>query len=73
MLSELPEDVRRQIPALAITGSVHASNPAQRLLVVNNQVLMQDGQLTPDLVLETIGSRHSVFRFRGMRFRVANQ
>lgn len=73
LLSELPDDLRRQIPALAITGAVHADNPAQRLLVVNNQVLTQDGQLGPDLVLETIGSRHSVFRFRGTRFRVANQ
>ena len=73
LLSGLPEDLRRQIPALAITGVVHADNPAQRLLVVNNQVLTQDGQLGPDLVLETIGSRHSVFRFRGTRFRVANQ
>lgn len=73
LLSGLPEDLRRQIPALVITGVVHADNPAQRLLVVNNQVLTQDGQLGPDLVLETIGSRHSVFRFRDTRFRVANQ
>lgn len=73
LLSGLPEDLRRQIPALVITGVVHADNPAQRLLVVNNQVLTQDGQLGPDLMLETIGSRHSVFRFRGTRFRVANQ
>ena len=73
LLRGLPEDLRRQIPALVITGVVHADNPAQRLLVVNNQVLTQDGQLGPDLVLETIGSRHSVFRFRGTRFRVANQ
>ena len=73
LLSGLPEDLRRQIPALVITGVVHADNPAQRLLVVNNQVLTQDGQLGPDLVLETIGSRHSVFRFQGTRFRVANQ
>ena len=73
LLSGLPEDLRRQIPALAITGVVHADNPAQRLLVVNNQVLSQDGQLGPDLVLETIGSRRSVVRFRGTRFRVANQ
>ncbi len=73
LLRGLPEDLRRQIPALVITGVVHADNPAQRLLVVNNQVLTQDGQLGPDLVLETVGSRHSVFRFRGTRFRVANQ
>ena len=73
LLNGLPEDLRRQIPTLVITGVVHADNPAQRLLVVNNQVLTQDGQLGPDLVLETIGSRHSVFRFRGTRFRVANQ
>ncbi|MBK9572928.1 MAG: general secretion pathway protein GspB [Rhodoferax sp.] len=69
LLGELQDDIRRQIPALSITGVVHSANPAQRLLVVNNQVLTQGSLAAPELRLEEIEPRSSVFSFRGTRFR----
>ena len=72
LLSQLSEDVRRQIPPLAITGAVYSENPGQRLLLVNNQVLSQGSLAAPDVNLEEIGVRSSVFSFRGTRFRVAH-
>ena len=72
LLGELPEDIRRQIPALSITGVVHSANPAQRLLVVNNQVLTQGSVAAPEVNLEEIQPKSSVFSFRGTRFRVAH-
>lgn len=72
LLGELPEDLRRQIPALSITGVVYSANPAQRLLVVNNLVLTQGSLAAPELRLEEIESKSSVFSFRGTRFRVAH-
>ncbi|MBK9572173.1 MAG: general secretion pathway protein GspB [Rhodoferax sp.] len=72
LLGELQEDIRRQIPALSITGVVHSANPAQRLLVVNNQVLTQGSLAAPELRLEEIENKSSVFSFRGTRFRVAH-
>lgn len=72
LLSELPQDLRRGIPALTITGAVYSDNPAQRLLVVNNQVLAQGSLVAPDLRLEEIQSKSSLFIFRGTRFRVAH-
>jgi general secretion pathway protein B len=72
LLSELPEDIRRQIPALAITGAVYSDNPAQRLLLVNGQVLGQDSLAAPDVTLVEIRSNHSEFSFRGTRFRLAH-
>ena len=72
LLSELPEDFRRQLPALAITGAVYAQTPAQRLLLVNNQVLNQGSLAAPELTLEEIRPRSSVFNFRGTRFRLAH-
>ena len=71
-LSELPEEVRRQIPTLAINGSVYSDNPAQRMLVVNNLVQTQGSQIAPDLRLEEIGAKSSVFSFAGTRFRIAH-
>lgn len=72
LLSELPEELRRQIPALAITGAVYSANPAQRLLLVNNQVLTQGSLAAPELTLEEIRAKSSVFSFRGTRFRLAH-
>ncbi|MBE0474400.1 general secretion pathway protein GspB [Rhodoferax sp.] len=70
LLSELPAELRNQIPKITITGSVYSDSPAQRLLLVNNLVLSQGGQVTPDLKLEEIQPRSSVFSYKGSRFRV---
>ena len=72
LLSEMPEDFRRQIPALTITGAVYSEAPAQRLLLVNNLVLHQGDLAAPELSLEEIRPKSSVFSFRGTRFRVAH-
>jgi general secretion pathway protein B len=72
LLSELPPDIRSQIPALAITGAVYSDNPAQRLLLINGQVLSQGSLAAPDLTLERIGANTSEFSFRGTRFRMAH-
>ena len=72
LLSELADATRSQIPALAITGTVYSDDPKQRLLLVNNQVLPQGSVVAPDLKLEEIRPRSSVFNFRGTRFRVAH-
>lgn len=72
LLSELPEATRRQIPAMAISGVVYSDNPAQRLLLVNGQVLNQASQVAPDLTVVEIHSNNSEFSFRGTRFRVAH-
>lgn len=70
MLQELPDDIRAQIPKITVTGSVYASAPAQRLLLVNNQVLNQGQTLAPELLLEEIQPKHAILNFRGTRFRV---
>lgn len=70
LLAELPQDLRSQIPKITITGSVYSASPAQRLLLANNLVLAQGAQIAPDLTLEEIQPRSSVFTFQGTRFRV---
>ncbi|MDD2882311.1 MAG: general secretion pathway protein GspB [Rhodoferax sp.] len=71
LLSELPDALRRQIPALTITGTVYADDPKLRLLLVNNQVLTQGSVVAPELTLEEIRQHSAVFNFRGTQFRVA--
>jgi len=67
---DLTEELRRQLPALQITGAIYSDNPSQRLLLVNGLVLPQNSAINPELVLEEIGPRSSIFRFRGTRFKV---
>ena len=72
LLAELPEALRRDVPALHITGAVYSANPAQRLLVVNNQVLNQGSQAAPGVVLEEIQPHSAVFSANGTRFRLSH-
>lgn len=72
LLSELPVDIRGQIPALAISGSVYSDNPSQRLLLINGLVLPQGSQVAPDVTLVEIQRGSSEFSFRGTRFRLAH-
>ncbi|BCO29377.1 hypothetical protein MIZ03_4300 [Rhodoferax lithotrophicus] len=69
-LADLPESLRRQIPAVQITGSVYSDSPSQRLLLVNNQVLPQGSTVAAELILEEIRVRSAVFSFRGTRFQM---
>ncbi|MFG6459054.1 general secretion pathway protein GspB [Roseateles sp. BYS96W] len=68
-VSELPDGVRRELPTLAIGGSVYSDDPASRLVIVNGEVQHEGAKLTKDLVLEQIRPRELVLRFKGQRYR----
>jgi general secretion pathway protein B len=70
LLSALPEDIRRQIPPLSISGVVYSADPTQRLLLVNGLVLNEGSQVAPDLSVVEIRSNSAEFNFKGTRFRV---
>ena len=70
--NDLPEGMRRQIPPLVITGSVYSKNPDKRLLLVNNQVIAQGTLAAPEVTLEEIQAKSSVFSYQGTRFRLAH-
>ncbi len=69
-LAELPETTRAAIPKLTVSGSVYSGNAAQRMLIVNGQVLNEGSTVAPDLVLESIGPRSAVLNLRGTRVRL---
>ncbi len=68
-LAELPESSRRELPKLAISGSVYSDDPASRFIIVNGEVAREGAKLGIDLVLEEIRPRELVLRFRGQRYR----
>jgi general secretion pathway protein B len=69
-VAELPPDVQRDLPKLAISGGVHSDNAAQRMLIVGGQVMHEGAEVAPGLVLEQIRPRNAVLRFRGLRYSV---
>lgn len=69
-VTELPPDVARDLPRLAITGGVFSPNPAQRMLIVAGQVVSEGAELAPGLKLEEIRAKTAVLKFRGLRYSV---
>lgn len=67
-LAELPEALRRQIPALQPGGAMDSPQPSARLLIVNGQPFREGDQLAPGLTLLQIRLRSAVLDFRGTRF-----
>jgi general secretion pathway protein B len=70
MLNELPEAMRRQIPALNISGAVYSDSPPEWTLIINDQLIGKGGQVAPDVRLEEISGSSAVFNFKGQRFRI---
>lgn len=69
--SELPDDVRRSLPALSVGGSVYSSNPSDRVLILNGRPFREGDQPTPELTLEEIRLKSAVLRFRNHRYAIS--
>jgi len=67
-LAELPDDVRREVPALAFGGSVYSELPAQRMVILNGQLLREGDSITNELAVEQIRQKSAVLRIKGRRF-----
>ena len=63
-------DLRQQVPALVIGGSVYSPQASARMVVVNGQVFQEGSSLAPELKLEQIRQKAAVFSIRGQRFEV---
>ncbi len=70
MLHDLPDTLRRQIPALHISGAVYSDSPPQWTLIINDQIMGKGSQVAPDVRLEEISASSAVFNFKGQRFRM---
>jgi len=67
---QLPENIRSQLPPLAVGGSIYSSNAADRSLIVDGRILRENDRLNADLTLEQIRPRTAVLRFKGYRFEI---
>ncbi len=70
-LTELPDDIRRELPALAIGGAMYSENAANRMLIINGQVFHERDKLSPNLTLVQIKLKSAVLEYRGYRYGIA--
>jgi len=71
-LNELPDDIRRQLPpTLSVGGSMYSPKAADRLVIINGQVLHEGDQLAPDLVVQQIKLKSAVLAFKSYRIAIA--
>jgi general secretion pathway protein B len=68
--SDLPETLRRQIPALHISGAVYSDSPSEWTLIINDQVMSRGSLVAPDVRLEEVTASSATFNFKGQRFRM---
>lgn len=66
-VNDLPADIRQQLPALALSGSVYSETPSARLLVANGQLAREGDTVAPGVTLQQIQPRGAVVLFRGYR------
>jgi general secretion pathway protein B len=67
-LSELPDEIRRELPTLAVGGAMYSQNPANRLLIINGQTFHEGDKLAPNLSLEQIRLKSAVLEYKGYRY-----
>jgi general secretion pathway protein B len=68
--SELPDDIRRELPRVAINGSSYSGDAASRMVMINGLVFHEGDQLAAGLVLDKIRRRSAVFAYKGFRYEV---
>ncbi len=66
-LADLPPDMRRQLPALAVGGAVYSSQATSRIVILNGQVFREGDTPVDGLRIEKIGLKSTVLAFRGLR------
>lgn len=70
--AQVPEDLKRQLPPLAIGGAIYSDRPADRLLIVGGQLLKEGDSAAPGVVVEQIRAKSAVLRWNErLRYEVA--
>lgn len=69
-LAELPADQRREWPNPALSGSVWSESAANRFVIVNGLLLHEGEAAAPGLIVERIGPKSVVMRWRDRRVEV---
>lgn len=68
--AELPDEVKRQLPMLAMGGAIWSEQPSARMLIVSGQLVREGDPVAPNVKLEQIKPRSAVLNWKGLRYEV---
>ena len=68
--SELPEDIRKEIPDLTIIAHIYSNNPSSRMVNINGDVLREGETLSGKLKVEEITISGVTFHYKAHLFRL---
>jgi general secretion pathway protein B len=68
--ADLPDDVRRGLPALSMTGTMYSQIPANRMVIING-TLYREGDAIGGAILDEIRPKSVVLRHRDTRYELA--
>lgn len=68
--SELPEDIRKEIPDLTIIAHIYSNNPSSRMVNINGDVLREGETLSGKLKVEEITVSGVTFHYKAHLFRL---
>ena len=66
-LAELNPAQRAELPPMAIGGAIYSDQPSSRFVVINGQVVREGEAAAPGVVLERIGPKSALIRWRELR------
>ena len=69
-LADLSAEQRRELPALSMGGSVWSESALSRFVIVNGQVVREGDTAAPGVVVDRIGPRAVLLRWRELRVEV---
>lgn len=69
-IAELPESVKRDLPAISFAGHVYSSTVSQRSVMMNGKKMREGEEVSKGLMLEQITLDGVVLRSQGYRFKL---
>lgn len=67
-IDELPVQIQREIPAMAVQLHAYSNLPSERIVYINSTRLLEGEYLMPGLMLEKITPDGMIFSYKGYRF-----
>ena len=69
-ISELPENIKRELPQVVVGGSIYSDSAANRFLIINGQIFHEGDKLGPELWLVQIKLKAAVLRYKDYRYTI---
>lgn len=70
LISDIPDEVRKNIPNIAFEGHVYSSTVERRSVMINGKQMREGDAIGSSLVLREITPLGAEFEFKGYRFKL---